>query len=224
VSVVETTLAGETVQLHAERALFWPRHRLLAIADLHLGKGQAFRRGGVALPVGGTALDLARIDRLIDAFEPSTMLVLGDLLHGAVESDAPWLAQWVAWRERHAEVRVQVIAGNHDRALRAEQLRIENVGVRLAMAPFLFTHDAVPADDRALHTIGGHMHPILRVKGIGVSSRLPAFWFGARHSVLPAFTAFSGGSEVVAQPGDRLWVCAGEAVVEMPARAFAGIR
>jgi uncharacterized protein len=221
VSTVQATLAGEIVQLHAQRALFWPRHRLLAIADLHLGKGQAFRRGGVALPVGGTALDLGRIDSLIDAFEPVTLLVLGDLLHGAVESDATWLAQWVAWRGRRADVRVQVIAGNHDRALRAQQLRVENVGARLVLAPFLFTHDAAPADDAALHTIGGHMHPILRVKGTGVSSRLPAFWFGARHSVLPAFTAFSGGSEVVAQPGDRLWVCAGDAVVAMPARAFA---
>ena len=53
-------LAGEQMLLCGERALYWPRQRWLLLADLHLGKGDAFRRAGIALPRGGTGHDLAR--------------------------------------------------------------------------------------------------------------------------------------------------------------------
>ena len=45
--------------LLAERALYWPRAATLFVADVHLGKAAAFRAGGVPLPRGATAADLA---------------------------------------------------------------------------------------------------------------------------------------------------------------------
>ena len=51
-------LAGETVELHGGRALFWPRLQRLLISDLHLGKADVFRRAGIGLPRGGTTHDL----------------------------------------------------------------------------------------------------------------------------------------------------------------------
>lgn len=215
-------LAGETVELYAGRALHWPRARWLAIADLHLGKGDAFRRHGVALPRGGTALDLARLDALLAASGASTLLVLGDLLHGAVRPDAPWLRRWLAWREMHAAIEVVVIPGNHDRALLAVDLGVRIEGGRCAAPPFVFAHDAHDEAHRTpdLHALGGHVHPVVRLEEPGVSARLPVFWLGTRASVLPAFTAFSGGMEVRTQPGDRLFACAGERVVGLPAAAF----
>ena len=43
------TLAGETVELLAGRALHWPRARAVFVADVHLGKAAAFRAGGVPI-------------------------------------------------------------------------------------------------------------------------------------------------------------------------------
>lgn len=56
---VQLQLAGETVELLGERALYRPAQRALLIADLHLGKADVFRRAGIGLPAGGTAHDLS---------------------------------------------------------------------------------------------------------------------------------------------------------------------
>ena len=43
--------------------------------------------------------------------------------------------------------------------------------------------------------------------------KLPAFWFGPRVGVLPAFGEFTGGAVVSPRPGDRVFVVAGDQVV-----------
>ncbi len=62
------TLAGEAVLLLAERAIHWPGGHTLFVADVHLGKAAAFRAGGVAIPRGATAHDLARLAALDRAY------------------------------------------------------------------------------------------------------------------------------------------------------------
>lgn len=44
------TLAGETVWLHGDRALFYPEEGALLVADTHFGKGAFLRRRGLAVP------------------------------------------------------------------------------------------------------------------------------------------------------------------------------
>ena len=212
---VHTTLAGEDVVLHVERGLFWPRERLLAIADLHLGKGDAFRRSGVALPRGGTELDLQRLDVLIGAFSPATLLVLGDLVHGVVPKDAHWIAQWNAWRDRHADLDVRVVRGNHDRALPAQRLRVADDGACRIQPPFLFTHESERVATPSLHSVGGHVHPIVVLRELGFSARLPAFHLGTHRSVLPAFSTFTGGIEARAAAGERLFACGGDRILSL---------
>lgn len=219
-AIASAEIAGEDLRLHAQRGLYWPRARLLAIADLHLGKGDVFRRLGVAVPRGGTALDLQRIDLLLDAFAPTTLLVLGDLLHGPVHDAAHWIDEWRTWRERHATLAVHVVRGNHDRALSAPQLGLVDDGPRREQRPFLFVHDAPVQATSESHTIGGHAHPIVKLRERGFATRLPVFHLGVHATVLPAFTAFSGGSEVRTAAGDRLFACADDRIVELPARAF----
>lgn len=210
-------LAGESLVLLPDRALWWPRMALLAIADLHLGKGDHFRRAGIALPRGGTAHDLDRLDRLLAQTRPARLLVLGDLLHAAV-TEAPWRDAWTHWRGARTALSVELVSGNHDRALGArpglaEALGIHVHGAALAFAPFLFVHD--PEDARgapAGYRLGGHLHPVVRLPGV---PRLPAFRFDADAGVLPAFTAFAGGWRVQAGPGTRLFACAPDVVVDV---------
>lgn len=214
----EVLVGGEPVLLHAERALFWPRTRTLVIADLHLGKADHFRRAGIALPVGGTSHDLERLDALLELTGAERLLVLGDLLHGAIP-DAPWLARWYAFRNRHAELQVEVVAGNHDRALREHPERAASMGLVLRAPflhepPFLLVHapDDVPRGIDAF-ALCGHLHPVLRLPGL---PRLPVFRFAAI-GILPAFTAFAGGMPFEPTTGERVYVCAPGALVEVPA-------
>nr|WP_255682300.1 ligase-associated DNA damage response endonuclease PdeM [Luteimonas sp. BDR2-5] len=215
---MDVVVAGETLRLLPERALLWVRTRTLVVADLHLGKAHHFRQAGIALPRGGTAHDLQCLDRLVAATGATRLLVLGDLLHAGAR-DAPWRAAWQAWRARHAALAVELVGGNHDRALRAAPGLAATLGLRLHGAtlrapPFLFVHDvddavAAPGDYR----LGGHVHPVVRLPGL---PRLPAFAFAGDAGLLPAFTAFAGGLAVEPAPGTRICVCAPDAVVALP--------
>ena len=203
------TIAGEPMQLLADRALFWPRQSRLLIADLHLGKGDAFRRAGIALPNGGTGDDLERLGRLLAETGASELTVLGDFLHGAA-GDQPWRRQWQAWREAHAAVRVSVLTGNHDRALAGAGFDIERLGGTLDLPPFSLRH--VPAAHATLHVLCGHVHPVLPLPGL--PGRWPAFWLEPGCTVLPAFSRFTGGALPPPGTDDNYVVCAaGELVI-----------
>ena len=44
------SFAGQTFQALADRALFWPRHGALIVADLHLEKASWYAAHGQPLP------------------------------------------------------------------------------------------------------------------------------------------------------------------------------
>ena len=46
-------------------------------------------------------------------------------------------------------------------------------------------------------------------------SRLPCFWFRDGVGVLPAFGEFTGLADVAVSPGDRVWVTAGDTVIDV---------
>lgn len=211
-------IAGEPMVLLSERALYWPTRRRLLIADLHLGKGDTFRAAGIAVPSGGTLQDLARLDALIAATGATALWVLGDLLH-APNAPQRWREAWDAWRARHLSLELVALRGNHDRGLDPAALGIALAGEHVADGPFLLCHDPDAARAPAyaqLHPLGGHLHPVVRLPG--VRGRLPALWLRADRSVLPAFSAFTGGWLVEPAPGERAAVCAAGAVQLLPAR------
>lgn len=195
-------MAGETMQLFAQRALYWLRGDTLLIADLHLGKGDIFRRAGIALPRGGTSVDLARISELLERTGAKNLVVLGDFLHGAAH-DSHWLAEWSAWRQANADVTVLVVVGNHDRALAGAGLGLKMVNAGHSLGPFRLVH--VPGDATEGYELCGHLHPVVRAPGL--PGRWPAFWLRPRQIVLPAFSLFSGGWLVESSAEDALLAC-----------------
>ena len=212
-------LGDEAFALHGLRALHWPAADALLIADLHLGKGESFRRGGLPVPRGGTADDLARLAALLSATRAARLLILGDVLHDALHAEAGWREDWDAFRAAHAALHVEAVAGNHDRALVPSPgavdgalalglvLRAEGVperGIALCHEP-----GQAPAGGPSLC---GHLHPAARVPGLG---RLPAFWWrpASRQLVLPAFSGFTGRIAPRLGREDVLFGCAGHAVL-----------
>lgn len=210
---LDIELAGQPVRLLADRAMFWPAQSLLLVADLHLGKGEALRRGGIAVPRGGTRDDLERLQALLAATDARELCVLGDFLHGAGSGGA-WQEEWQAWRERHASLPITVVAGNHDRHLhgRASDWRLDLASEGLRRGPFELRH--IPGDGTG-HVIAGHVHP--RVRYPGLPGRWPTFWLRTGLTVLPAFSRFTGGVEPVLRAGDRQVACLGGLVAALPA-------
>jgi DNA ligase-associated metallophosphoesterase len=204
------TLAGEEVVLLAARALHWPRAATVFVADVHLGKAAAFRAGGVALPRGATAADLARLAQLLASTRARRLVVLGDFLHAAAGRVAALDAAFVRWRDAHAEVAITLVRGNHD-TMAGDPLpawRVDTVAAPHALAPFVLCHE--PAQPPTGFALCGHVHPGVRISGPARESvRLPCFVLGRRRALLPAFGRLTGLARVDAVAGDTRVAVAG---------------
>lgn len=208
---------GERLTLLAERAVHWPARRTLLVADLHLGKEEVFARAGIPIPRGPSETGLARLAALVAATASERLVVLGDLMHAVPASGEPWLAALAGFLDHHAELAVEVVAGNHDRAAGRERLdrRLVWHEAALVEAPFVLRHE--PEEDARGYTLGGHLHPVCRLGGgrRGERLRLPAFWFRRRAAVLPAFGDFTGGLRVRPGRGERLFAAGPGCVVDV---------
>jgi DNA ligase-associated metallophosphoesterase len=145
-------------------------------------------------------------------------VILGDLFH-AREGKAPaTLAAALAWRARHASLPITLIRGNHDRHAGDPpgELRIDCCDPPCAEPPFVLAHH--PFDSPHGYVLAGHVHPSVTLRGVGRQrQRLPCFHFGERRGILPAFGEFTGTADVAVAPGDRVYVVAGERVIEIAA-------
>ncbi|WP_066268609.1 ligase-associated DNA damage response endonuclease PdeM [Hydrogenophaga palleronii] len=184
-------LAGEPLHLYADRALYWPARQRLLVADVHLGKDDAFRSAGIALPRGGAAHDLARLSALLQHSGARGLWFLGDLLHGA-HTDSGWRDAWTAFLARHAGLELLLIEGNHDRTAARAGLGIARQAQAVEDGPFVFDHmpRATQASD-GLMGVCGHVHPVVSVPGF--RGRFPAFVVQQGQLILPAFSRFTGG-------------------------------
>jgi len=215
-SLVECTVAGERIVLLPERVMFWPARAMLFVADFHLGKAASFRRAGIPLPSGTTAENVERLGRAIDKTRASHVVFLGDFLHSKQGRTEDTFARFAAWRQARASVELTLVRGNHDLKAgdppEAWSMRCMEAGVRAG--PFVLNHE--PGASRGGYALAGHIHPAVRLTAAGEKAlRLPCFWFGARHGVLPAFGAFTGHADVLPRRGDQVYVVAEEEVLKV---------
>lgn len=206
--------AGRELLLLAERALWWPSQRALLVADVHLGKGDVFRAHGIGVPAGSTRTDLQRLSTLLARFDCDALIVLGDLVHA--RPTARLVTQLRQWRELHPRLEMLLVRGNHDRRMAAlpDSWRIGDVlqhrldGVRLV-------HE--PGRGGAGPELAGHLHPTCRLRaGRADSLRAPVFWLRPWQLLLPAFGSFTGGQNIRAAAGDRVFAVGPGTVMEVP--------
>ncbi len=182
------TLAGQTLVALGSGALWWPDQRLLCVSDLHLGKSERFaRRGGAPLPPYETRDTLLRLQADIDAFQPRTVVCLGDSFDdsGAAfalpEPERLWIARLQAGR------RWIWIEGNHDPG------PVDLGGSHMAelpLPPLCFRHIADPAQSGE---ISGHYHPKASIRTRVRTVSRPCFLLDGDRVILPAFGTYTGG-------------------------------
>jgi metallophosphoesterase superfamily enzyme len=64
--------------------------------------------------------------------------------------------------------------------------------------------------------LAGHLHPAVALGGPGRQrERLPCFLFGPRRGILPAFGSFTGAATVRPTAGERVFVVAGDEVLQV---------
>jgi DNA ligase-associated metallophosphoesterase len=205
-------VAGESVLLLPQKALFWPREKTLVVADIHFGKAASFRALGVPVPRGTTSQNLDALDELIAQYSADQIVFLGDFLHARAAHAPATQAALLAWRRRHSELELTLVRGNHDRHAGdpAAALAIELVDEPYVLGPFAFCHH--PDLDTPGYTLAGHVHPAYLLASRFDALRLPCFVVGPRRMILPSFGAFTGGHLLAPEEGDAIYVTSGEAI------------
>lgn len=202
-----------------QRCAYWPARRTLILADLHLGKSNALRARGSRLPA---SLPPRLLDRQLDDLDHALrltraerVLIVGDLLHAGSGLDAP-LVDAVADRFAQWRARIELIPGNHDRAVDAVAQRwgIHVLPAALIDEPFAFAHDPIDAPPGHF-TWAGHVHPVLAMRSGSDSARLPCFHLSDRLALLPAFSTFTGGSPVRPAAADRVFAIVDDRVRQL---------
>ena len=186
------TRHGEELILDKERALYLPKHQLLAISDLHLGKSAHFRSAGVQVPSTIAQNDLQRLTLLIEKYKPQTLLINGDMFHHGLNTD---IDEFASRRRQFNELKLLLVKGNHDRLANADysSMHIEIHEPSFCLGPFCFIHDAPKCTEEELYPISGHIHPGVTIVGKAKQRlKFPCFYFGKEYAVLPAFSTFTG--------------------------------
>jgi metallophosphoesterase superfamily enzyme len=217
-SVAASVRLGNGLILDGRLALFHEEDRWLAVADLHFGFEAGRRRDGALWPLWGMESVASRLRELVLHYRPVTLVLVGDVVDGAVETVAArdWLAS-----VRDLGPELVLIAGNHDRGgVRREFSWVDS----WATGDFFFEHGHLVSSRPELPwRVRGHLHPSVRIgDGAGTTLRLPAFVMeenedGSRDLYLPAFSPWAGGGPYVSNGGKRVrrWVCSPQRVFEM---------
>jgi DNA ligase-associated metallophosphoesterase len=208
------SIAGETVHLLAQRALFWPAEKTLFIADPHFGKSATFRSFGIAAP-DETEEDLKRLDTLMSQLEPRRVVILGDSLHARAGKSNSMLSTIYEWQRRRA-VEMLLVRGNHDRAAGdpPSDWAIECVGEGWRAGPFVRCHE--PCDRAEDHVFAGHIHPGFSLRErTGGGLRAPCFVVTKQVTLFPAFGSFTGLSSVAAEPNQQIFAMNGNTILKV---------
>ena len=222
---------------HASGALYLPASGTLMIADAHLGYGWAQRRRGQLGPVtdGGIA---ERLFQVVDEFKPVELLFLGDTVHAPKPMPAERELIEELLQRLIAKTCVRIVQGNHDRAFTRD---FSNLGVQVDLqwrhGDLLGLHgDRLHVElPEAGHYLIGHLHPAIGLRDdAGANRRLPVFLAGPRATILPAFSPFASGfdilksalpKEVEALLGEHdVYAVTGRRIVRLPTRAIRASR
>ncbi len=183
-------LRDNTLILNNLRAIFWPNQKALILSDLHVGKSIHFRKHGIPISSKVQENDLERLSFLVSIYNPSQLIIVGDLFHSGHQDE---VNVFINWLKEYPDLRVKLIKGNHDR-IRSSRMLMDNITIyndRFNQSPFVFIHTPESFDE--LYVISGHLHPGIRIKSKGRPGiTLPCFKVSQSNLVLPAFSSFTG--------------------------------
>ncbi|MGO3984372.1 ligase-associated DNA damage response endonuclease PdeM [Pseudomonas sp. SAS7] len=198
---------GQALWLLPDKAIYWPARRALLVADVHIGKAASYRALHQPVPRGTTQATLARLDTLLAAHDCELLIILGDFLHARTARAPATLAKVQQWRERHENLHIVLIRGNHDRNAGDPPAAL---GIEVQDEPWMLEPFALQHEPRAHPThpvLAGHVHPVFVLRGKARQRlRLPCFVIDEAVSLLPAFGEFTGGWTIAPDGASRVYL------------------
>lgn len=198
--------------LHPSGTLFWEGKSILLISDVHLGKVSHFRKFGAAVPQNAIQSNFDVMDEALAFFQPKILVFMGDLFHSSLNTEWELFEKWT----KNVASEIILVAGNHDII---SPLKYEDLGIRVAseiqLDGFLLTHH--PEEREGFFNLCGHVHPAVRLTGIGrQSARLRCFFKCGDQMILPAIGQFTGTYVMEPTEGCEIFALLGDTVLPVP--------
>lgn len=208
-TVQQIVIHNHTFLLQPTGTMYWVEHKILFIADVHLGKVSHFRKHGSAVPQEALLKNFAQLDEAIACCNPLEVCFLGDLFHSDINVEWLYFEKWV----KQQTAILTLVAGNHDII---NPRRFENIGIQIykerILESFLLTH--IPEERDGYFNFCGHIHPGVRLQGIGRQTlKMPCFFKKPYQLILPAFGEFTGNYILQPRDGDEVFVVTPDEVI-----------
>ncbi len=197
-----------------EKAIYWKNKKLLLLADAHLGKVGHFRKAGIPVPQDAVYKDYEILTAIIKEYDVASLYILGDFFHSDYNKELELFSEW---KQKHTQLDILLIRGNHDVLPDAfyERVNVKVVEGHLVAEPFILSHKPLVKESH-LYNIAGHIHPGIRLIGKAYQQlTLPCFYFGERQALLPAFGGFTGHVKIQPQKGDHIFAVVNEQVCQI---------
>jgi len=180
-----------------DRAVYLPVTGTLVCADLHAGRDAASE---LDFRVGEHEDLTERFERLLDRYEPTEVVIAGDLLHSfdRVPTGAASTVRSISALATERGCPIAVTPGNHDTLL--EELWDGPIVPEYPIGDgsIVATHGHVPPEGDAAWYIVGHDHPTIEIEGVRRPCYLygPGQYDGAGVLMLPSFSRLPAGIEI----------------------------
>lgn len=190
------TAAADPFGVVRDRAVYLPDADALVAADLHLG---TVATAAVAAPLEEGPAIVDRLSRLLDRFDPATVVLAGDVLHAfdSVPRAARATVGSIAELTAAAGAELIVIEGNHDTQLDTLE-EIEPVAAHELADGTVVCHGHDRPTVTGRRYVVGHDHPTIEIEGRRRPCALygPEAHAGADVLALPAFNPAVRGTAV----------------------------
>jgi DNA ligase-associated metallophosphoesterase len=216
--MLEISIEGIQLCLHAKRGVFWPDRKTLFIADTHFGKEATFRSQGIAVPRGSTQATLNGIAEMIAEFQAANLILLGDMFHARSSFSQDTRDALDNFFGSHPHLNTSLVLGNHDRGIHAliQDWPIGIVDSGAVLDSICISHFPQAPCQPAKLLLCGHLHPAYRFQSkLDSVGKLPCFWLSNRQLVLPAIGDFTGTQVVHPSKTDQTWVIVDDRVIRV---------
>lgn len=201
---ISEELYDDSWRLNSQKVAYLPKHKVMLIADLHIGKLTHFRNAGIAIPTDGEYTNFTRLQSLIDTYRPKKVVFLGDLFHSK-ESKT-----WEGFRlflHNNDTLSFVLVLGNHDVFIDQQFQSEKNFKIikNCLIGNYILTHEPLDKSkiEEGLVNVCGHIHPAVLLHGKGRQKlRINCFHFGRNQVVMPAFGEFTGSFIMDTSKGD----------------------
>lgn len=197
--------------LHPCGAAFWEEKKILLISDLHLGKIVHFRKHGMAIPERAVQENFNRLNNILELFDAETIIFLGDLFHSKMNNEWDLFSDWT----KTITQQLILVEGNHDVISKQHyaDLNIE-IHSEIIIDDFLLTHH--PSTRESFFNLCGHIHPGIKLKGIGRQFLSLSCFFRKPHQMIfPAFGEFTGNFYLIPEENDKVYAIAKDEIIEI---------